>query len=417
MGEFDDVDFGDLDPEDDLDEDQFETEFGLDPVTDPAEKAKRKTALKDSEAEVKKENKKYQNGKADWYEQINEFSDLPEDEFEKEKTGDVVTYARGLLTPKIKPVDEISERYIESLLARRASVPASYSGVSAGIVSSVKSQGSCGSCVAFASMAAIETCLKKASGGKLADFSEQQIIDCGYGKNGARGCFGAHNSAYIKYVTETKLALVHESTYPYLNKSPKLTCPTGLKAYNTGAKVVKSYYTYKGDETKLKALVAEHGAVVTAVNAAAPFSNYKGEVFAGCTSKTQNHAVTVVGYGTANGVDYWLIKNSWGTSWGEKGYIRLKRGVGMCGIGSELAFPSCQKVAGATSAPQTTKKPCKDQYSNCPDLAKNYCYQVGTKCAKSCGLCAGMTPAKSNTYWDRYGNCSQLCDTGMASVC
>merc|ERR1712061_724406 len=292
MGEFDDVDFGDLDPEDDLDEDQFETEFGLDPVTDPAEKAKRKTALKDSEAEVKKENKKYQNGKADWYEQINEFSDLPEDEFEKEKTGDVVTYARGLLTPKIKPVDEISERYIESLLARRASVPASYSAVSAGIVSSVKSQGSCGSCVAFASMAAIETCMKKASGGKLADFSEQQIIDCGYGKNGARGCNGAHTSAYIKYVADTSLALTHESTYPYLNKAPKLTCPTGLKAYNTGAKVVKSYYTYKGDETKLKALVAEHGAVVTGVNAAGPFGKYAGGIFSGCTSNKANHAVT-----------------------------------------------------------------------------------------------------------------------------
>merc|ERR550539_149340 len=115
-------DFGDLDPEDGLDEDQFETEFGLDPITDPAEKAKRKTALKDAEAEVKKENKKYLNGKADWYEQINEFSDLPEEEFEKEKTGLLpanFTRGFGLLTPEIKPVDEISERYIESLLARR----------------------------------------------------------------------------------------------------------------------------------------------------------------------------------------------------------------------------------------------------------------------------------------------------------
>ena len=144
-------DFGDLDPEDGLDEDQFETEFGLDPITDPAEKAKRKEALKEAEDEVKKENKKYLNGKADWFEEINEFSDLPKDEFEKQKTGDVETFTRGfgLLEPEIKPVDEISERYIESLLARRASVPASYSAVSAGLVSSVKDQGSCGSCVAF----------------------------------------------------------------------------------------------------------------------------------------------------------------------------------------------------------------------------------------------------------------------------
>merc|ERR1712038_1935640 len=456
--EFGDLDFGDLDPEDGLDEDQFETEFGLDPITDPAEKAKRKTALKDAEAEVEKE--KYLNGKADWFEQINEFSDLPEDEFEKEKTGDLTTnFTRGfgLLVPEIKPVDEISERYIESLLARRASVPASYSAVSAGIVSSVKDQGTCGSCVAFASMAAIETCMKKASGGKLADFSEQQIIDCGYGKNGARGCNGAHTSAYVKYVADTSLALTHESTYPYLNKAPKLTCPT-VKAYNTGAKVVKSYFTYSGDETKLKALVAEHGAVVTAVNAAGPFAKYAGGVFSGCTSNKQNHAVTVVGYGTANGVDYWLIKNSWGTTWGEKGYIRLKRGVGMCGIGKEIAFPSCQKVAGATSAPLTTKKPCKDVYDNCPQIAKTNCKQYGSKCAKSCGLCAGMTPvasnkcadrmkncaamakrfcyqtkmktdcciscglgkgmtpAKSNTCWDRYSNCSELCDSDAAAT-
>merc|ERR1712045_32411 len=365
----------------------------------------------------------------------------------------------GLLTPKIKPVDERSERYIASLLARRAAVPASYSAVDAGLVSSVKDQGSCGSCVAFASMAAIETCLKKASGGKLADFSEQQIVDCGYGKNGARGCNGASTYAYIKYVADTSLALTHESTYPYLNTSPKLTCPTNLKAYNTGAKVVSGYYTYSGTEAKLKALVAEHGAVVTAVAAAGPSSKYAGGVFSGCTSNKQDHAVTVVGYGTSNGVDYWLIKNSWGSTWGEKGYIRLKRGVGMCGIGKALAFPSCQKVAGATSSPLTTKKPCVDKYSNCPTLAKTNCKQYGSKCAKSCGLCAGMTPvasnkcadrysncaslaktscyqtsmktdcciscglgkgmtpAKSNTCWDRYRNCSELCDTGAASLC
>merc|ERR1719411_2316834 len=204
--------FGDLD----LTEEEFEEEFGLDPVTDPEEKAKREKALEESEDEVKKENKKFLDGEADWFEQINEFSDLPEDEFEKEKTGDLpsnFTRGFGLITPKIKPVDEESERYIESLLARRASVPASYSAVSAGLVSSVKSQGDCGSCVAFASMAAIETCLKKASGGKLADFSEQQLVDCGYGKNGAEGCNGAQTSSYIKYVADNKLGLTHESIY------------------------------------------------------------------------------------------------------------------------------------------------------------------------------------------------------------
>ena len=146
--------------------------------------------------------------------------------------------------------------------------------------------------------------------------------------------------------------------------------------------MVSSYYSYSGDEDKLKALVAEHGAVVTAVAAAGPFSNYGGGVFSGCTNSNTDHAVTVVGYGTANGEDYWLIKNSWGTGWGEGGFIRLKRGVGMCGVGRALAVPSCGKVGGVTSAPLTTAKPCVDKYSNCADLAKTNCKKYGESCAK-----------------------------------
>ena len=225
--------------------------------------------------------------------------------------------------------------------------------------------------------------------GAAGDYSEQQLVDCGYNKNGAAGCNGAWTYSYLKTAADSGLGLTHESTYPYLNTSPKLTCPT-VEAYNQGAKVTDAYFTYDGTEDLLAQLVAEHGAAVTSVAAAGEFSRYAGGVFAGCTTDNTDHAVTVVGYGaTDDGEKYWLIKNSWGADWGEKGYIRLKRGVGMCGVGKAIATVSCGKVSGPTSAPLTTAKPCVDKYSNCPDLAKTMCNRYGEHCAKSCGLCDG----------------------------
>merc|ERR1719242_2156218 len=344
------------------------------------------------------------------YGDIDPDDNLTEDEFEAEKTGAKESHGRGLVEPEVAPVDEMSERYFSELVTRRAATPASYSSVELGLVSPVKNQRQCGSCVAFASMAAIETCFKKVTGGDFGDYSEQQLVDCGYQQNGANGCDGAPSYSYIKYAADSSLELTHESTYPYLNTDPKLTCPS-TEPYNLGAKLTGSYHTYTGTEDQLKAAVAEHGAVVTSVAAAGPFSNYGGGVFSGCTSSKTDHAVTVVGYGTANGEDYWLIKNSWGTGWGEAGFIRLKRGVGMCGVGSVIVVAKCDKSEGAISAPLTTVKPCVDKYSNCPTLAKTNCYSFGESCAKSCGNCEGLTPAPSNTCYDRFSNCASLAET------
>ena len=115
----------------------------------------------------------------------------------------------------------------------------------------------------------------------------------------------------------------------------------------------------------------------------------------------------MVGYGTENGVPYWLVKNSWGTNWGEKGYIKVRRGVSMCGIGQDISATICTATGGATEKPPTTKKPCLDKYTNCADLAKTSCYRsnISSMCQKSCGLCEGMTPVESNTCYDKYTNC------------
>jgi len=163
----------------------------------------------------------------------------------------------------------------------------------------------------------------------------------------------------------------------------------------------------------IKQLVYQHGAVLTGVKAQGPFQNYKGGIFAGCPATNANeldHAVVIVGYGVSNGTKYWLVKNSWGSTWGEKGFIRIKRDVKMCGIGSDAVVINCAASTGTTSAPLTTSKPCVDQYTNCNELAQKYCWDsnIGSMCAKACGLCAGMTPAASYTCYDKYDNCNEL---------
>jgi len=405
--------YGEMDDEDNYDEDSFEQEFGLEPITDPEEKERREEALWENEEIVKEENEDYLSGKKTWFDKVNEFADLPEDEFEKEKTGElkppgVRSFGRGLLHPPASErTDEASERYFDKFRYSRASVPATYDSKALGDVSPVKNQHQCGSCVAFANMALIETCFKKITG-VFGDYSEQQLVDCGFGKNGANGCDGAYTYAYAKWVADNKKGLVHESQYPYLNKKPKLSCPKNLKTYNQGAKVTDSYHTYDGDEETMKKLIAEHGAIGTSVRATGPFEDYSGGIFAGCTSNATDHAVTAVGYGTENGVDYWLIKNSWGSDWGEGGFIRIKRGVGMCGVANVLVSVTCDSVEGATDAPLTTAKPCTDKYSNCPKLAETNCYKNQEHCRKSCGLCEGMTPHSSNTCYDMWSNCPKL---------
>merc|ERR1712215_50615 len=261
----------------DMTEEEFLDFFGLPDIDDQEEKERRREVLKQHQDEVKEIHEKFANGEMDWDAGIYEFSDLPDEDF--------VTTHTGLLGNLTNNPE--SDRFFNQLRMSRSTVPDSYSSKELGYVTPVRNQGNCGSSVAFATAAVVETCFKKAIG-QFGDYSEQQMVDCAY---------------------------------------------NGTKAVGTT----------RGDETTLKELVFKNGAVIVAVQARGAFREYKTGIFDGCTGVNPDHAVTVVGYGTENGVDYWLIKNSWGESWGENGYIRMKRGVQMCGIGAIQVSVECAK--------------------------------------------------------------------------
>jgi len=405
--------FGDLDAEDNLDEDEFEELFDVKKADNPREEARRRRALKYNEYKVKKENEEFIEGKKPYWSQISDFDNLPRDEFLEKKTGlrkeEDDGYGRGFL-PFEGPDDEESERYFDTLRYSREAVPEEYNSVEEGISTPVKNQKYCGSCVAFSNIAVIETCFKKLTGVE-GDYSEQQLVDCGYGREGAMACSGAQPHTYLKLIEKEKWNLTAEATYPYRNTDASGQCPPGLKLYNQGAKVKKVWYTRRGTEDLMKKLVYKHGAVTTGVYSKGYFKRYGGGIFQQCWYRKEDHAITVVGYGVEKGKKYWLLKNSWGTGWGEKGYMRIYRGNSMCGIGQAIVTATCESVPGPTDATITTPIPCVDKNRKCRKLAKTNCARVAPKCTKSCGLCKGMTPHISNTCPDKWEGCPKFAET------
>ena len=264
-----------MNPYGSLDEDEFLEQFHKPQVDDPEEKERRAEALKKHEQEVLENNESFLAGNQTWFDEINEYSDLPEDEFEANHTGLVNHMERRFATGMYNvplPYDAESERFYEAVRYSRSAVPASYNSVTLGNVSPVKSQGSCGSCVAFATMALVETCFKKAVG-SFGDYSEQHFVDCAFDGDLVNGCNGAAPHGYAKWLKEKKPKLAHETTYPY--KATKQSCSTTYQQFYQGVETSGAYWTESGDEETLKKLVATHGAVVTGVAAAGAFSQYK----------------------------------------------------------------------------------------------------------------------------------------------
>jgi len=205
-----------------------------------------------------------------------------------------------------------------------------------GAVTGVKDQGQCGSCWAFSTTGSVEGVVQ-IKHGHLTSLSEQELMDCSY-SYGNLACDGGLMDNAFKYVQANGLCT--EAAYPYTARS-STTCKKSSCTMSADSKIT-GYKDTAHTENALGAAVDINPVSVAIEADQSGFQLYKSGVFNGVCGQNLDHGVLAVGYGhdTASGLDYWKVKNSWGTSWGEAGYIRMVRNKDECGIANEPSYPT-----------------------------------------------------------------------------
>ena len=193
-------------------------------------------------------------------------------------------------------------------------------------VTSVKNQGMCGACWAFATLASLESqfAIKH---NQLINLSEQQMIDCDFVDAGCNG--GLLHTAFEAIIKMGGVQL--ESDYPY--EADNNNCRMNSNKFLVQVKDCYRYITVY--EEKLKDLLRLVGPIPMAIDAA-DIVNYKQGIIKYCFNSGLNHAVLLVGYGVENNIPYWTFKNTWGTDWGEDGFFRVQQNINACGMRNEL---------------------------------------------------------------------------------
>jgi len=203
-----------------------------------------------------------------------------------------------------------------------------------GAVTPVKDQKACGSCWSFSTTGALEGAHFIATG-DLVSLSEQQLMDCSW-KYGNLSCGGGLMDSAFKYAMDTPITT--EANYPYTAMF-HTSCSYG----GNGVVQAKSYYDVTANDSQALLDAIALGPVSVAIEAdQTVFGSYTGGIITGpACGINLDHGVLAVGHGTDNGVQYITVKNSWGSSWGESGYVRLgvEAGAGVCGINQSASQP------------------------------------------------------------------------------
>jgi cathepsin L len=285
----------------------------------PSENLKRRAIWEEAVEKVATHNRRFDMGLTTYRKGVNKFADLTYEEFSK------------LYTSKTMPIKKgIRNLHVKSNAPRAGEVDWRNQGA----VTDVKDQGQCGSCWSFSATGSLEGqwFLNK---GQLLSLSEQNLVDCS-GSYGNQGCNGGLMDQAFDYIRDN--GIMSEDDYPY-------NAYDGNCQFDS-SRVVATVQSYtdvaQGDEDALTDAIHRVGPIAVGIDASSQFQSYSGGVLDDyeCSPYALNHGVLAVGYGN-DGSDYYLVKNSWGSGWGENGYIRMSRNKdNQCGIASTASYPT-----------------------------------------------------------------------------
>jgi cathepsin F len=221
-----------------------------------------------------------------------------------------------------------NEKAVQGPLLDVSNVADSWDWRDHGAVNPIKDQGQCGSCWAFSTVANVEG-VGAVETSKLLSLSEQQLMDC---DSSDGGCNGGLPSNAFQFMIDNGMGLEGESQYPYTAADG--TCH---KTASQEKAFITAWHQTSTDETQIAAALQQYGPLSIGINANT-LQFYSGGVANPflCNPQALDHGVAIVGFGTDSGKDYWTIRNSWGSSWGEEGYFRMARGSGKCGLNTDV---------------------------------------------------------------------------------
>ncbi|XP_072449702.1 cathepsin L2-like [Chiloscyllium punctatum] len=286
------------------------------------EKDYRRLVWEDNRRYIEQHNLEHAMGKHTFTVGMNQFGDLTFDEF------------RHLLSASsINDAEKISSKVFTA--QQNIQLPSTVDWRPKGYVTSVKDQGQCGSCWAFSTTGVLEGQVFNKTG-KLISLSEQYLMDCSRAVGNA-GCKGGSVLAGFLFIKEK--GITSEQSYPYTAKDGNCTFnQNDIVATCKGVQQIPS-----GSEVDLAAAVATVGPISAGIDAEhRSFMLYKSGIFyePRCSTTKLDHGILVVGYGTENQKPFWIVKNSWGASWGNRGYVHMAKDLdNNCGIASNAVYP------------------------------------------------------------------------------